>query len=512
MIKKTALFLLTVLPVVANAQSDAEVETIKSGYSLYEIFGLIGLLAFVSIAVLSVVQIRTRLIEAADKNNELASSNFMQDAIDDFLVELKSSWKALLWFGVVLVLIFVGIEHVKGTSMESHVKEWLNLIVRWIHIVFGIAWIGASFYFVFLENSLNRTENIRDEIAGDLWAVHGGGFYFLEKYKVAPKEIPDRLHWFKYEAYFTWLSGFILLWIVYYADAHVYMVDPAVSDITPGAAIALGVGVLIGSWLVYDLLCKSKLVNQPIQFSLVMLLFVSVVAYGLCQVLSARAAYMHVGAMLGTWMVANVFMVIIPSQKAMVNAAKSGRPLNPQLGIRAGRRSLHNNYFTLPVIFVMMSNHFPSTFGHQFNWAILIGLFVISAGVKHYFNLAEQGKSNSWLVPAAAIGLIGLAMITAPKTNVSSCDEDEIVTIAQVQEIINNRCISCHSINPTDPEQAFAPNGMMFDTPEQILLNVQRIKVRAVLTNTMPQGNKTNMTEEERNLLGCWIDQGAVIE
>ena len=300
---------------------------------------------------------------------------------------------------------------VQGTALESHLMEWLNIIIRVMHITFGIAWIGASFYFVFLENALNRTEDVREELAGNLWAVHGGGFYYLEKYKVAPKTIPKDLHWFKYEAYFTWLSGFCLLFVVYYFNASAFLIDKNVLDITATQGILIGVGSFVVSWLIYDLMCKSALIKNQLAFAIIGFIILIGFAWFYCHVFSARAAYIHFGAMIGSIMVANVFFVIIPSQKAMVKAAKLGLPLDPTLGKKALARSLHNNYFTLPVLFVMVSNHFPSTFGYEYPWLILAIISLGAAGVKHYLNLKEKKQLNVWILPVSVLILLSACFI-----------------------------------------------------------------------------------------------------
>jgi uncharacterized membrane protein len=281
--------------------------------------------------------------------------------------------KGLIYAAIVLTIITIIAAlylMVRGTPYEGHIMEWLNIIMRVMHLTFGIAWIGASFYFVFLENALNRTEGVRDELAGNLWAIHGGGFYYLEKYKVAPKQIPRHLHWFKYEAYFTWISGFCMLFIVYYFNAKAMLIDDTVLKLTSSQAIGIAIGSLIAGWVVYDLLCKTPLAKTK-WFALLGVIILIAFAWGYAHLFNNRAAYIHFGAMLGTIMAANVFFIIIPSQKAMVKAAKEGKAVNPQLGKQAGLRSLHNNYFTLPVLFVMVSNHFPSTFGNQYSWAVL---------------------------------------------------------------------------------------------------------------------------------------------
>ncbi|MBS1742778.1 MAG: urate hydroxylase PuuD [Bacteroidetes bacterium] len=394
----------------------------------------------------------------------------------------------------------------RGTVWEGHLMEWMNLIVRLMHITFGIAWIGASFYFVFLENALNRTKDVRDELAGNLWAVHGGGFYYLEKYKIAPQKIPKHLHWFKYEAYFTWLSGFCLLFVVYYFNASALLIDKNVLDISPLQGIGIGVGSFITAYIIYALMCKSPLAKTKWLFTLTGILVCVGFAFFYSHVFSARAAYIHFGAMLGSIMAANVFFVIIPSQKAMVNAAKEGKPLNPQLGKNAGLRSLHNNYFTLPVLFVMISNHFPSTFGNDNPWLVLMVITLGTAGVKHYLNIKEKGQLSVWVMPVSIVILLGAAFITAPEKP-GACNSE--VGFDEVNAIVQKRCVSCHSAKPTDDVYTSAPNGIMYDTPEQILAKKDMIMQRVVVTKTMPQNNKTNITQKERDKIRCWIEQGA---
>ncbi len=407
--------------------------------------------------------------------------------------------------GIVVAIYLI----VRGTVWEGHLMEWLNIVIRLMHITFGIAWIGASFYFVFLENALNRTKDVREELAGNLWAVHGGGFYYLEKYKIAPAAIPKHLHWFKYEAYFTWISGFCLLFVVYYFNASALLIDKNVLDITPWQGIGIGVGSFVVAWILYDLLCKSALKRNGILFALTGFLIATAFAYFYSHVFSSRAAYIHFGAMLGSIMVANVFFVIIPAQKAMVKAAREGKPLDPSLGKNAGLRSLHNNYFTLPVLFVMISNHFPSTFGNEYPWLILTIITLGTAGVKHYLNLKEKGQLSVWVLPVSIVILLGAAFISAPSTP-GACNSD--VSFAEVNMIIQKRCVSCHSAKPTDDIYTAAPNGVMYDTPEEIVKKKDLIMQRVVVTKTMPQNNKTNITEKERDILRCWISQGALLK
>ena len=397
--------------------------------------------------------------------------------------------------------------------MSSHIVEWLNLIVRWFHFTTGVAWIGASFYFNWLENNLNR-QGQRDEIAGSLWAVHGGGFYYLEKYKIGPSELPKTLHWFKYEAYFTWISGMALLVLVYYWNASLYLIDPARAALTPPAAIAISLAVLTTGWIVYDQLCKSPLGRSNARLGIVGFALIVCAAFGLSHLFSPRGAFIHVGSIIGTCMVANVFRVIIPSQKVMVDAAKAGLAPDGAFGKRALQRSLHNNYMTLPVLFIMISSHFPSTYSPSFNWAMLAGLSLVGAGVRHWFNLKGRGQRNVWILPVAAIAMLGLCFVASPKFselgrgNLAAAPAEK-VSFATVQKIVTQRCVSCHGTHPTDDVFTVPPAGLVLDSAEQIKNWALAIKDRAVTLENMPFANKTGMTKEEREQIGRWVDAGA---
>jgi len=432
------------------------------------------------------------------------------DAVSETRNEFKTYRNVFSFFTLLVPLIYLGYYFTSKYHLESHVLEWLNLIIRWAHVVFGIAWIGASFYFIFLENSLNRTENLRDELAGNLWAIHGGGFYYVEKYKSAPPVLPKYLHWFKYEAYFTWLTGMLLLTLVYFMNAKAVMIDSSVRDISSLTAIIIGSGTMFFGWFIYDWMCQTSLLEKKKLFAVTGFLIVAAISFFLSKFLSGRAAFMLVGGLLGTVMAGNVFFCIIPSQKALVAAAKANKPVNPELGKIAGLRSLHNNYITLPVIFIMISNHFPTTFGNNFNWIVLAGLTLASVAVRHFINLYEKGIYAKWIIPFATVAIIALIIVTAPPRK-KSAKELPPVSILQVQPIIQSRCNSCHSSKPTDDVNKIAPNGIMFDTPDEIKKHADRILVRAVQTKTMPQGNKTGITEQERELIGVWIEQGAGI-
>ncbi|RLD29240.1 MAG: hypothetical protein DRI75_03975 [Bacteroidetes bacterium] len=465
---------------------------------MIEIIVLVAWLIILTIIVVVTYKLHHLIkVYKAENNEEKAES-------------LQTSQNWFYAFLVIASLCGVGILYLflKDTIWESHLFEWLNLTVRLLHITFGIAWIGASFYFVFLENALNRTEGVRDELAGNLWAVHGGGFYYLEKYKVAPKQIPKDLHWFKYEAYFTWLTGFCLLAIVYYFNAKSYLIDPEVLDISIATAISISLISLVIGWIIYDQICK-RLNKNKVVFTIAITILIFIFAWFYAQVFSDRAAYIHFGAFLGTLMAANVFFVIIPGQKRMVNAAKKGLMPNPEDGKAAFIRSYTNNYFTLPVLFVMISNHFPSTFGSSYQWIVLIAITLGTAGIKHYLNIREKGQLSVWVMPISVLLLLSVAFVTAPtKPNYEDCKET--VSLAEISTIINNRCTSCHSSNPTDTVWKVAPNGVKYDTAEQIFNLRDKIFQRVVMSKNMPfNNNQTGMTQEERDMINCWINQGA---
>ncbi len=423
--------------------------------------------------------------------------------------------------------------------MDPHITEWLNLAIRWIHMIVGVAWIGASFYFVWLENNLNRV-NPKTGLSGDLWAIHGGGIYHLEKYKLAPPEMPEHLHWFKWEAYFTWITGVCLLGVVYYLNAEIYLIAPG-SGLDSTTAIAIGIGSLIAGWFIYDLLCDSPLGKTPMLLGLVLFVGLVGATYGLSQVFSGRGAYIHVGAIIGTIMVGNVFRVIMPAQRNLVKAIEEKREPDPALPAKGLLRSRHNNYLTLPVLFIMISNHFPSTYGSEYNWLILAGLAIFSILVRHYFNTRHGSQKYAWTVPVAALGMITLAFVTspyanrpsvapaAPAANVETKATTEAdpakevlelateshsngVTFEEINEVIQVRCSVCHSATPTHAAFAVAPAGVVLDTAEEIKTNVPRIMAQSVQTKVMPLGNLTQMTDEERALIGTWVEQGAVIQ
>ncbi len=388
--------------------------------------------------------------------------------------------------------------------MEAYVADWLNLLLRWLHFIAGIAWIGSSFYFIWLDNHLEapRTSGgAAKGIAGELWSVHGGGFYHAQKYRVSPAEIPKTLHWFKWEAYTTWISGMLLLALIYWYGARVYLIDPGVADLSVAAAVGAAVAFIVGGWLVYDLLCRSPLGRNERVLAGVLLALTSLLAWSLCALYGGRGAYMHFGAVLGTIMVANVFFVIIPGQKKMVDAGRRGEAPDPEPGIRAKQRSVHNTYFTLPVLFVMTSHHYAATYSHEFNWVILIAISLAGALIRVYFVARHSGNASILPMLLAAALLAAVAVLIAPKSTAST---SAAVDFAEVRAVVHARCTNCHSRAPTHPAFPAAPGGVALDSDAEIVAEAQRIHQQTVVTRVMPIGNLTSMTEAERDLIDRW--------
>lgn len=387
--------------------------------------------------------------------------------------------------------------------MDPHYEQWLHLFLRWTHMITGIAWIGASFYFNWLEGHLNR-QNQKKGIAGDLWAIHGGGVYYLIKYELSPDELPENLHWFKWEAYLTWITGISLLSLLYYFHAQVFLLDPQIAQMNSSSAVGLGVASLTVSWFFYHSLCKTALIYKPKILSSILFAYFVGLAYTLTHIFSTRAAYVHFGAAIGTIMVLNVFFVIIPSQSQLVASMKAKSVFNPDITKRASLRSLHNNYFTLPVLFVMISNHFPITFAHSYHWQILVALSLVGLLTRHFFNLRNKGQIRPWLLVAALGLLLALAVLTKPEAPTVQT-ETSPVDFQKVASIITQRCVSCHSSHPNDKDFTIAPNGVMFDTAEQIRSKAAMIKMRVVDVRNMPFINRTQMTEAERQVIAQWF-------
>ena len=395
--------------------------------------------------------------------------------------------------------------------MEAYAGEWLQLLIRWVHLITGIAWIGASFYFIWLDNHLLPPSDARDApdaVGGELSAIHGGGFYHVQKFRVAPAALPSPLHWFKWEAYSTWLSGFALLVVLYWWHAGTYMIDRSVAAIAPWQAVALSAALLAFGWVFYDQLCKRLGFARERVLGIALVLFFAVVAWALSNVLSGRAMYIQIGAMLGTIMAANVLFVIIPGQRQLVLAKEQGRVPDPVYGLRGKQRSVHNNYFTLPVLLTMISNHYPMTYGHPRAWLVLVCLLLLAAYVRHFFNLRHRGRTV-WVIPAiAAVGALALAVAIAPERRSGSDD----VSFRDVKAIVDARCVACHAEKPRQEGIAVAPKGVVLESPAQIAQNAAAIRQQAVASHAMPLGNLTNMTDDERARLGAWIDAGARVE
>ncbi len=396
--------------------------------------------------------------------------------------------------------------------MDAHLVDFLSLLLRWLHVIAGIAWIGSSFYFIWLDNSLEPpakdSENAKKGVSGELWAVHGGGFYNPQKYAVAPASLPERLHWFKWEAYTTWLSGTALLVVVYWMRAQSMMVDASVANLGPWQAVGIGAASMVGSWLVYDGLCRSPLGRKDTLLGAIVFVLMALLSWGLHQAFGGRAAFIHVGTAIGTIMVANVFFVIIPGQKKMVEAMRAGGTPDPIYGQRGKQRSVHNNYFTLPVLFIMISNHYASTYSHTHAWAILVLMSAAGVSIRHFFNRRHKGVL-AWQYPALGALLLGLvAWATAPRVVRLPAVEGP-VTFERVRAIMGERCINCHSPVPTFAGLAQAPAGVVLHTPDAVLKNAQRIYQQVVVTRMMPLGNLTQMTEQERAVIAAWVAAGA---
>ena len=395
--------------------------------------------------------------------------------------------------------------------MDPYANEWLDLLVRWLHVIAAIAWIGASFYFIALDNHLRPPADEADTekgVGGEAWEIHGGGFYQVQKYQVAPRKLPEPLYWFKWEAYTTWLSGFALLIVLYYFNADTYLIDKSVADLRPWQAIAISVALLVAAWIVYDALCR--VISNDLVLAAVLTALVTLAAWGVSHLFSGRAEYIQIGAMLGTMMAGNVLFVIIPAHWELIRAKQAGREPDALPGLRAKQRSVHNNYLTLPVVFTMISNHFPFTYGHSHAWLILVALMVIGAWVRHFFNVRHTGRTL-WAIPVtAALAIAGVAIAIRPQEHKASVG-GPAVAFAQVQPIVAQRCAACHSLHPTQSGVSTAPKGVMFDTPAEIRDQASRIQQQAVDSKAMPIGNLTKMTQAERDLLARWIAQGAKI-
>jgi len=405
--------------------------------------------------------------------------------------------------------------------VPDYLIDWLSLLGRWFHLIAGIAWIGSSFYFIWLDNHLRAPEDpelARKGVSGELWAVHGGGFYNAQKYRVAPDRLPAHLHWFYWEAYSTFLSGLFLLCLMYYGQAQIYLIDPSVAALSKPAAIIIAVSFLVGGWLIYDGLCRTPLARNGTAFGGVLFVLLSATAWGLCHLFSGRGAFIQFGSMLGTIMVANVFFVIIPGQREMVRAKREGREPDPLHGIRGKLRSTHNTYFTLPVLFTMISHHYAVTFGATHNWLVLIAISMAGVLIRVYFvsrhKAHERGGRTSPLPAVLGVtALAAVAFVLAPRTRetnvpgIAAADSGDAQPFARVQTIVAQRCLSCHAAKPTHPGFVAPPANVLLESPEQIRIRAAQIR-QQVAARTMPIGNLTGMTEEERATILAWAEHG----
>ncbi len=385
-------------------------------------------------------------------------------------------------------------------AFDDYWWDWGNLLFRWLHVVAAIAWVGSSFYFIALDNHLRPPADERDAkrgVGGESWEIHGGGFYRIEKFLVAPEKLPEPLYWFKWEAYTTWLSGFALFVVVYYVHAGTFLVDPSVADLSDGEAVAISIGGLVAAWVVYDVLCRV-LGDHQLLLAIAVFAFVCVSAWGATEIFAPRAAYVQVGAMIGTMMVGNVFFVIIPAHWELVRAKQAGREPDPAANARGKLRSVHNNYLTLPVVLAMLSPHFPFTYGHENAWLILVALMAIGAWIRHYFNLRHTGR-DMWLIPATAgLAIVVLAFAIRPEKTSPAAVTGEPPSFAVVQGIVQKRCVPCHA-------GASAPQGIRFTSRAEIESHAAQIEQQAVTTHAMPLGNATHMTQAERDTLARWL-------
>ncbi|MGQ2967910.1 MAG: urate hydroxylase PuuD [Allorhizobium sp.] len=396
--------------------------------------------------------------------------------------------------------------------------EWLNFAVRWLHVITAIAWIGSSFYFIALDLGLVKRPGLPVGAYGEEWQVHGGGFYHIQKYLVAPASMPEHLTWFKWESYATWLSGFALLAVVYYGGADLFLIDRTVLDIEPWQAICLSLASLAVGWILYDLLCKSPLGKNTWGLMAFLYIVLIAMAWGYTQVFTGRAAFLHLGAFTATIMSANVFFIIIPNQKIVVADLIAGRTPDPKYGVIAKQRSLHNNYLTLPVIFFMLSNHYPLAFATEFNWVIAALVFLMGVTIRHWFNTthARKGKPTwTWLV-TVLIFIVIMWLSTVPKVLTGEEEQVSLSTREQtfvanghfeaVRDVVQGRCSMCHAAEPVWEGIARAPKNVKLETDGEIAAHAREIYLQAGRSHAMPPGNITDLSPEERKLLVAWYE------
>lgn len=387
-------------------------------------------------------------------------------------------------------------------------SDWINISLRWFHVIAGIAWIGSSFYFIALDLSLKRAPGMPDIVTGEQWSVHGGGFYHIQKYSVAPENMPKKLHWYKYESYFTWISGFSLLVVMYYMNAETFLIDSSVADISKETAIVTSLLFIIGGWLAYDLLCRSPIGKQAIVLGVTLIIFITAASYLAGSIFSGRAALLHVGVITATIMTGNVFFIIIPNQKKVVASLLKREQPEASLGIQAKQRSTHNNYLALPVILTMISNHYPILYAHEYIWVVTPFLFAIGAIIRDFFNTHHKGQSGIhllWQWPLATILGVFLLAFLYNRPDLVSLNTSQSVSQDEAFNIVQNRCVVCHSKNPAHPLYDLPPLNVRLDKKDYLNKHADSILKQVVLTNAMPPANETNITQEERQMLGIWI-------
>ena len=395
--------------------------------------------------------------------------------------------------------------------MDVVLTESLSAALRWLHVIAGIAWIGSSFYFIHLDLSLKKRAGLPVGVKGDAWQVHGGGFYQMIKFLVAPAKLPDELTWFKWEAYATWLSGFALLVLVYYLNADLFLIDKSVLALSALQAAAIAFFSLAAAWVAYEGLCRSPLGKHEVALALVGYVFLVALTYAFTQVFSGRGAFTQIGALIGTIMVANVFIIIIPYQKKIVAAMIAGQDPDPFWGAIGKQRSVHNNYLTLPVVFLMLSNHYPLFFATRFNWLIVAIVLLIGPVIRHFFNSRHEGKGSpwwTWIVAAAGMLAIGWLSGAGP-SGAKSGALPAAPKFADVQDIVISRCSMCHSAEPVWAGIASPPGGVRLDDAEQIGLHARLIGIYAVRSHAMPPGNVTEISASDRKILEAWLANGA---
>jgi uncharacterized membrane protein len=394
--------------------------------------------------------------------------------------------------------------------MEPILWEWINTVARWLHVITAVAWIGSSFYFIHLDASLKRREGAPPGTAGDAWQIHGGGFYHMTKYMVVPPHMPDDLTWFKWESYATWTSGFFLMVVLYYRGADLFLIDQDVLELAPWQAIGVSAGLLALGWLAYDRMCKSRLGRNDVALAAAGFVLLVATAWAMTRVFSGRGAMLQMGALMGTMMAANVFMLIIPNQRKTVAALLRGEASDPALGKQAKQRSLHNNYLTLPVIFLMISNHYPLVTSTRYNWVIVALVLVVGAAIRHFFNSQHAGKPSPWWTWGVAVAGMLIAVWLSSFGPEKAVKVGALpVTTAQVEEIVLSRCSMCHAENPVWDGIAAPPRGVALDSPSAIRRHAEQIRIQAGLSRAMPPANVTGITPDERAVLAAWSGDAA---